>query len=98
MNKLARNYTENDCFFDLNDIGDWAGDETQALNQLNWIMKTVELCLNSLPKAPSPANFKNRVWKDWGGDTRILYVGEAEIAKYVLKLMSETISRREVAA
>lgn len=98
IRKIDKNNFQKDYFFSTGDIGDWAGDETQALNQLNWIMKTIELTLNPFAVAPAPAYVKNWVWKDWGGDTRILDADNEAIVDYVYNLLSGYISRQAIAA
>ena len=98
INELADNNYLQTYLFTASDIGDWAGEETLALTQLNRIMKTIERSLNPLAFAPASSYIKNWVWKDWCGDTRILDASETEIIDYVYNLLSGYFAKSDVAA
>jgi hypothetical protein len=86
--------------FTHDDIGDWAGEEEEATQQLNWIMLTIETVLQHAVNSTSMSSFKNQVWNDWSKDTRILDINEHDIADYVGKLVARNsvIFPDEVAA
>lgn len=75
--------------FSHDDIGDWAGEEEQATQQLNWVMLTLETVLKHAVSRTSMSSFKNQVWNDWSKDTRILDINEHDVADYVTRLVAK---------
>ncbi|MCI0507485.1 MAG: hypothetical protein L0Z73_15430 [Gammaproteobacteria bacterium] len=74
--------------FSHDDIGDWAGEEERATQQLNWIMLTLETVLQHAVNRTSMSSFKNQVWNDWSKNTRILDINEQDMANYVNSLVA----------
>ncbi|WP_455220495.1 hypothetical protein [Kaarinaea lacus] len=75
--------------FSHGDIGDWAGEEERATQQLNWIMLTLETVLKNAVNRTSISSLKDQVWNDWSEDTRILDITEYEVANYVSRLVEK---------